>query len=206
MKKIFSNRIIFLIITIIIVVILDRVFTWKKNKTASTISSKENTWIAPDTNSIPNNSEGEMIRYGRALIMNTAFYLGPNGKISHTTNGMNCQNCHLDAGTKPWGNNYGGVYSTYPKFRERRGAVENIFQRVNDCLERSLDGQGLDSNSHEMQSILAYIHWLGKDIPKGQKPQGSGIHQLAFLNRAADEQNGKKIYQTKCVENFTSYI
>ena len=196
MKKFFSNRVIFIIITVILVVILDRIFTKKFHQQKSTT---ENIWIAPDTSSIPNNNDGDMIRYGRALIMNTAFYLGPNGKISHSTNGMNCQNCHLDAGTKTWGNNYGGVYSTYPKFRERRGAVENIFQRVNDCMERSLNGNGLDSNSREMQSILAYIKWLGKDVSKGQKPVGSGIHQLLFLNRPADEQKGKIVYETKCV-------
>ncbi|MBS1932905.1 MAG: c-type cytochrome [Bacteroidetes bacterium] len=199
MKKFFSNRITFIIVTVILVVIIDRIFTKKFHPQKPTPPSKENTWIAPDTNLIPNNNEGEMIRYGRLLIMNTAFYLGPNGKVSHTTNGMNCQNCHLEAGTKPWGNNYSGVYSTYPKFRERSGTVENIFQRVNDCLERSLNGQGLDSNSREMQSILAYIKWLGKEVPKGQKPQGCGIHQPAFLNRAADVQKGRKIYETKCV-------
>jgi thiosulfate dehydrogenase len=39
---------------------------------------------------------------------------------------MNCQNCHLSGGTVPWGNNYGGVYATYPKFRARSGGLETI--------------------------------------------------------------------------------
>jgi thiosulfate dehydrogenase len=38
-------------------------------------------------------------------------YLGPNGSVKKISNGMNCSNCHLDAGTKPWGNNYGSVFS-----------------------------------------------------------------------------------------------
>ncbi len=187
--------------TIILVVIVDRVFTKEMHeKKLAAASPKENFWNAPDTNSIPNNEEGAMIRYGRLLIANTAFYLGPKGKIAHSTNGMNCQNCHLNAGTKPWGNNYGGVFSTYPKFRERRGAVESIFQRVNDCLERSLNGNPLDSNSREMQSILAYIKWLGKDVLKGQKPKGCAIQQPGFLDRPADAQKGKIVYETKCVK------
>jgi thiosulfate dehydrogenase len=159
---------------------------------------KENLWKAPDTVLIPHTTEGELIRYGRSLIANTAYYFGPTGKINHRWNGMNCQNCHLDAGTKPWGNNYGGVYSTYPKFRERRGALENVFQRINDCIQRSLNGVALDSNSHEMQAILAYMKWLGKAVPRGKKPAGSGIQQLVFLNRPADSAKGALVYEVKC--------
>ncbi len=188
-----------LISTIILVVVVDRIFTKKILEKISSSSIAENFWIAPDSSSIPNNEEGAMIRYGKLLISNTAFYLGPKGKISHSTNGMNCQNCHLNAGTKPWGNNYAGVYSTYPKFRERRGAIETVVQRVNDCLERSLNGNPLDSNSREMQCILAYMKWLGKDVPKGQKPKGTAIQQLSYLNRAADSQKGKLVYEAKCM-------
>jgi thiosulfate dehydrogenase len=201
MKKVFSNRLLILISTVILVIIADRVFTKKdhdKKPEASTLT--EDVWIAPDSNSIPNTIEGKMILYGRFLIKNTAFYLGPKGIISTSTNGMNCQNCHLDAGTKPWGNNYGAVYSTYPKFRERSGAVETIVRRVNDCLQRSLNGNPLDSSSREMQCILAYMRWLGKDVPKGQKPKGAGIAQLSFLNRAADPQKGKLVFEAKCVK------
>src|SRR5438094_4103599 len=82
-------------------------------------------WQATDINSLPDNEEGKKIKYGRELIANTAAYLGPHGSVSHMSNGMNCQNCHLDAGTRPWGNNYGAVHSTYPKFRERSGSIES---------------------------------------------------------------------------------
>jgi thiosulfate dehydrogenase len=164
----------------------------------SSSPAKSNVWKAPDSSMIPQSDEGALIRYGRSLIANTTEYLGPNGKISHLSNGMNCQNCHLDAGTKPWGNNYGGVFSTYPKFRERRGATETILQRVNDCMQRSLNGRQLDSNSHEMRAILAYMKWLGKDVDKGKKPPGSGIVQLNFLDRPADPVKGKIVYIATC--------
>ncbi len=171
----------------------------KKNQ-GLTLAITDSIWMAPDTNQIPHSAEGELIRYGRMLIANTSYFLGPNGKVAHLSNGMNCQNCHLDAGTKPWGNNYGGVFSTYPKFRERRGANENIYQRVNDCFQRSLNGVELDSNSREMQAILAYIKWMGKDVARNKKPKGAGIKQLAFLDRAADTANGKNVYAQKCTK------
>jgi thiosulfate dehydrogenase len=133
------------------------------------------------------------------LIANTAAYFGPNGTLVHQSNGMNCQNCHLDAGTKPYGNNYSAVASTYPKFRERSGRTESIYKRVNDCFERSLNGKALDTTSAEMQAIKAYICWLGKDVTKGEKPPGSGIEDLAFLPRAANPEKGKELFQAKCI-------
>jgi thiosulfate dehydrogenase len=155
-------------------------------------------WKAPDTSAIPTTEEGKLIRYGRDLVATTARYLGPKGATAAITNGMNCQNCHLDAGTKAWGNNYGAVYSTYPKFRDRSGSVENITRRINDCIQRSLNGTPLDTNSREMLAITAYMIWLGKEVPKGIKPAGAGIPDLPFLDRAADSAKGRTVYQIRC--------
>jgi thiosulfate dehydrogenase len=155
-------------------------------------------WQAPDTTDLTNDPKFDLIKYGRNLVVNTGYYFGPHGKILSMSNGMNCQNCHLSAGTVPFGNNYGGVASTYPKFRERSGGIESIYKRVNDCFERSLNGKSLDTLSKEMQAISAYIKWLGKDVPKGEKPKGSGLLELAYLNRAADPENGKKVYTLNC--------
>ncbi|MCU0379629.1 MAG: c-type cytochrome [Chitinophagaceae bacterium] len=142
--------------------------------------------------------EDTLARYGRELIEHTSRYLGPKGTVAAISNGMNCQNCHLDGGTIPWGNNYSAVVSTYPKFRDRSGSVETIPKRVNDCFERSLNGKALDTASREMKAILAYMHWLGDDIPKGKKPKGSGIMELPFMDRAADPAAGKAVYMAKC--------
>ena len=155
-------------------------------------------WQAPDTAAIPFTPQGRLIRYGRALIANTAAYLGPKGIVKPISNGMNCQNCHLEAGTKPWGNNYGAVAATYPRFRERSGAIESVEKRINDCLERSLNGKPLDSNSLELKAMVAYIHWVGKDVQKKSKPLGAGISNLAYLSRAADSANGKGVYSQYC--------
>lgn len=156
-------------------------------------------WIAPDTATIPLDANGKQIRYGRMLIANTAFYFGPRGCIAHSSNGMNCQNCHLDAGTKYFGNNYSAVASTYPKFRDRSGTIESIEKRVNDCFERSLNGTAINTGGKEMKAIKAYIQWLGKNVTKGEKPKGAGLTELAFLSRAADPEKGKVVYEQQCV-------
>jgi thiosulfate dehydrogenase len=155
-------------------------------------------WKAPDASTIPFDQAGEEIRYGRELIAHTSEYLGPKGKVLKISNGMNCQNCHLDAGTKIFGNNYSAVASTYPKFRARSGTEEKIEKRVNDCLERSLNGKALADDSREMKAIVAYIKWVGKDVLKGVSPKGAGLVEVAFLDERASSIKGKLVYEEKC--------
>lgn len=157
-------------------------------------------WTAPPDWSVMklDPEEKQLVNYGKELIAHTADYLGPKGSVKRLSNGMNCQNCHLQAGTQPWGNNYFAVQATYPKFRERSGSVENQIKRVNDCFQRSLNGLALDSNSREMKAILAYIKWIGNDVPKKQIPKGSGIFKIKGLKRACDPVLGKTVYEQKC--------
>jgi thiosulfate dehydrogenase len=162
------------------------------------VTKVDSTWHAPDTTSLSNNPDVESIRYGKNIIANTSFYLGPKGTIAHVSNGMNCQNCHLLAGTFPFGYNFGAVASTYSKFRPRSGTIENIYERVNDCLQRSLNGKAIDTNGREMRAMAAYITWAGKDVPKGKIPYGTGSAELAFLDRAANPDSGEVIYIQKC--------
>jgi thiosulfate dehydrogenase len=170
----------------------------KEPKLMTLAAEAEMPWQAPDSNTIPHTAAGDEVRYGRDLIARTSFYLGPNGTVAQISNGMNCQNCHLAAGAKPYGNNYSAVASTYPKYRDRSGSIETIEKRVNDCLERSLNGKPLDSNSREMRAIVSYMHWLGSHVLKGIKPLGSGISTLKDLDRAADPEKGKLVFIEKC--------
>lgn len=155
-------------------------------------------WTAPDSASIPDNEEGRRILYGKQLVSHTAAYLGPQGSVMQITNGMNCQNCHLAAGTKPFGNNYAAVASTYPKFRARSGSIETIEKRVNDCVQRSLNGQPLAQDSEEMKSFVAWIKWVGSEVPKDSVPEGTGIATPQLLNRSADPVKGKDIFSQNC--------
>jgi len=162
------------------------------------LPAKEALWAAPDSNDIPLNDSGALIRYGKKLISATARYFGPGGNLGHHANGMNCQNCHLEAGTRVWAGNFGGVASLYPRFIDRRGSYETINQRITDCFERSMNGKAPDSNSREMKAMNAYIRWVGKDVKKSKKPPGVGLEILAFIDRPADPQRGGQIYIQKC--------
>ena len=161
-------------------------------------STTRKLWQAPDTSTIPFDEKGKLIRYGRELIAHTAVYLGPEGKVKAISNGMNCQNCHLDAGTIPYGNNYGAVASKYPVMRNRSGKMESIEMRINDCLERSLNGQSLEEDSREMKAMVAYLTWVGKDVAKENLLPGIGLLTPALLDRPADPIQGKVAYIEHC--------
>lgn len=172
-------------------------------KSASLVSptsqpEEANLWQPPDSTLIPPTPAGALIRYGRELIVHTAKYLGPKGSVEKISNGLNCQNCHLKAGTQPFGNNFAAVAATYPKFRRRSGGLESIEKRINDCLQRSLNGETLDENSMEMRAMIAWFVWLGQDVPKDSVPPGTRIPSLPFLSRAADPVAGKKVYAKHC--------
>lgn len=172
----------------------------EKNKPVSNEELTPDHWVAPSLyldSELDSEARAQVI-YGEDIIANTSRYFGPKGTVLQTTNGMNCQNCHLKAGKQAWGNNYGAVFSTYPRFRDRSGTIETVYKRVNDCLERSLNGKALDTSSKEMKAIVAYINWVGKDVKKGEKPEGFGITQLPYLDRPANPANGKVVYLAKC--------
>lgn len=156
-------------------------------------------WIPPSEAEIPFTKEGELIRYGKELIAHTAQYLGPKGKIRALTNNMNCQNCHIYAGTQSFGNPFSAVAATYPQYRNRSGRVETVEFRINDCMKRSLNGGELEENSREMKAMVAYIKWVGSNVPKSLRPKGAGTEALPFLNRPADPAKGKSIFQKSCV-------
>jgi len=188
------------IVSIILIYFLIGFIAGDYFKMDGNITSTDSTWVGPSLyiDHTALGEERELIIYGQDLIAHTSKYLGPKGSVAQITNGMNCQNCHLQAGAKSWGNNYAAVFSTYPKFRDRSGQIETIYKRVADCMERSLNGTAVDSNSREFKAIYAYIKWLGQDVQKGKKPHGSGIEKLPYLDRAADPKKGQIVYTAQC--------
>jgi thiosulfate dehydrogenase len=155
-------------------------------------------WTAPDIGRISDAKQKAQVEYGKELIAHTAKYLGPNGSVLKISNGLNCQNCHLQGGTAVYGNNYGSVASQYPKFRARSGTTENIYRRVNDCFESSLNCKEIYTSCTEMQAQDAYINFLGSNMEKGKKAEGSGLKDISFLDRPADSAKGLIVYTSKC--------
>lgn len=165
-----------------------------------TINNKDTIWHGPDTNDIPNNEFGELVKYGRNLILNTAYYLGPNGIAGkYLGNKMNCTNCHLEAGTKPYAFNFFSAHARYPQYRGREDKVLSLADRVNNCVERPHNGKHLPLNSKEMLAITSYIKWLGENVPVNSNVNGDSPFNIGYIERAADPINGEKVYIENCM-------
>lgn len=164
---------------------------------------KEYPWIYPKDSEISKSKNSEMVKYGKALITETYKYLGPDvkdPKMRFAGNHLSCKNCHLNAGTKENSGGYVGVIYRYPQFRARLNKISTIEDRVNDCMERSLNGKHLEKESKEMKAIVSYMTWLSSKIPEGtKKVKGQGFVKLPLLDRAASPEKGKQVFLKNCM-------
>ncbi len=150
-------------------------------------------WKVPDDSSIPDNAQGELITYGQELIRNTSKHLK-----QYKINNLNCQNCHLNAGKKRYAAPFVGVVDMFPQYRRRENKIGSIENRINGCMQRSMNGNKMPTDSKEMKAIVAYMDWLGSELPKDQKVEGRGFPKVTIPNRKADIKAGKKVYQFYC--------
>lgn len=165
-----------------------------------TVQKKAQPWQVPDTSAIPKDDFGALVRYGRDLILNTAYYIGPEGTVGHNLgNKMNCTHCHLDAGTKPYAFNYFSSHARYPQYRSREDKVLSLADRVNNCIERPHSGRPLKLDSKEMLAMISYMKWLGKDVPVNQHVEGDSPIELELPERAADPEKGAEVYKRECL-------
>lgn len=155
--------------------------------------------ILPDTNSISNDEFGQAVAYGRSLMLNTAYYIGPDGiNGQYLGNKMNCTNCHQQAGTKPFSFNLMKSHERYPQYRARENTVITLAQRVNNCVERPHNGKPLPLDSKEMIAILSYLKWINSFVIKTDTFVGSKNLSIEFPATAASPERGQQLYVTHC--------
>lgn len=171
----------------------------KHHAVKDTVSKKElEVYKAPDTVSLKNDDWGKTVKYGLELVKNTAYYIGPDGIVSKNLNNkMNCTNCHLDNGTRPYGLNFFNSHKTYPQYRARENKILSMADRVNNCIERPHNGKPLPLDSKEMTAIISYIKWLGENYDP-EIHQGYALKYVDFKGLTADPKRGAEVYDTHC--------
>jgi thiosulfate dehydrogenase len=158
-------------------------------------------WIPPDITSVADDPFGRFVKYGHALFTDTANEIGPG--VSDPTrrfagNNLSCQNCHLQAGSQPYAMPLTGVWGQFPQYRAREGAVVTLEDRINGCMERSMNGRALPLESREMRAFSAYMRWLSTGIPDGAKLVGAGTLRIREPARAADLGHGAEVFSQIC--------
>jgi len=160
-------------------------------------------WVVPDIDKLPNDKYGQMVRLGRDLILKTQQYVGP--EVSDPAkrfagNNLACATCHVDGGTKKDGNGFVGTYANYPAYKAREDAVQSLEDRINGCMERSMNGRKMPVDSPEMKAMMSYMKFLSSGVPVGSEVVGSGLPKPSkFPDRAADPVQGKLVYDQLCI-------
>jgi thiosulfate dehydrogenase len=128
---------------------------------------------------------------GRAILLATRDSLPRN-----VGNGLRCASCHLDGGLRANAMPWVGSYVRFPQYRPRSGKVDLIEDRVNDCLERSMNGKRLDASGRDMRDIVAYFAFLSTGIPVGAEMEGQGFPKLAPMK--GDAVRGSHVFVASC--------
>ena len=150
-------------------------------------------WAPPSPDSIPNDSLGNSIRRGLAIMRHTRDSLP-----GYASSSLNCTSCHLEDGRRIQAAPLTGAFARYPKYMPRAGAVVPLADRVNYCFTRSLAGYRLPTESREMQDILSYLAWLSKGVPVGAKIAGTEGLLEAPKEVASDTARGRATFAAKC--------
>lgn len=169
---------------------------------AGAAASGSTEWKAPDISKLPDDKYGQSVRKGKGLMEQTYKQIGPevaDASKRYAGNNLACVSCHMESGGRKFGNPWVGTFVSFPQYRGREDAVSTTEERINGCMERSMNGRKLPLDSAEMKSMMSYLHFLSTGLPVGTKLEGGGTLKLKALARAADPVAGKLVYASSCV-------
>jgi len=151
--------------------------------------------------SLPAGAWKDTVLYGRKLFNETYSVIGPevaDRSMRYSGNNLSCQSCHLQSGTQSFAIPMVGIYGLFPLYIARENEVRTLEERIEGCMERSMNGRALPLGGKEMKALVAYAQFLSTGVPVGKSPEGRGSPPLPLLARAADPKNGALVYRANC--------
>ncbi len=159
-------------------------------------------WVPRSVDSdLPRGKKGNRIKLGYLLISESSKWMGPQALIEdqrYAGNNLACKNCHLENGRQAGAGSWVGVTKRFPQFRGRENKIGTIEERINGCMERSMNGRALPIDSREMKAIVAYMEWLSEDVPEERVAEFKGYPKLDIPEMVADPMIGKSVYEAEC--------
>ena len=141
--------------------------------------------------------------FGRKLLRDTAAFIGPDNKnpdMRYSGTHLACASCHLDIGTRPGTLSLLQTSTRYPRLSGRDGGMRDLRDRINGCMQRSMNGHPLPRDSVEMIAMEEYILDLGNEYAAMGESRRLPDEPPAFAepDRAADVEAGRLVYETRC--------
>jgi thiosulfate dehydrogenase len=147
----------------------------------------------PAEDAIPNSPLGDMIRMGRDIFVDTQTHAR-----QYVGNGLNCVNCHLDAGRLANSSPLWAAYVAYPAFRTKNNKVNSYQERLEGCFIFSMNGRMPPPDSDVMIALVSYSFWLATGAPTGAQLAGRGYPDVPKPPLAPDKQRGAQVYAEGC--------
>ena len=144
----------------------------------------------------------DLVKNGYYLIAESSKFMGPLAKDPskrYSGNNLSCTNCHLNGGTLSGSASWIDILDRFPQFRGRENKIGTIEERINGCMERSMNGIKLDETSGQMKAIIAYIDWISKELNDLNSKNFKGYPAIKIPEVAVDLKIGSKIYKRECL-------
>jgi thiosulfate dehydrogenase len=158
-------------------------------------------WPNPDPRTLSPGAFRDAVFYGQRLFNETYSVIGPEvaqAPMRYSGNNLSCESCHLQGGRQRFAIPMIGVYGLFPQYIARENEVRTLEERIEGCMERSMNGRDLPVDGREMKALMVYIQFLSTGTQVGQAPVGRGSPPLPLLPRAADPQRGRAVYAANC--------
>jgi len=152
---------------------------------------------------VPDDVPAPTPEYGRRLITETAWLLGPDQpdpERRYIQSRLNCKSCHLDSGTRPGMLSLVETFQRYPRPSGRDGREADLKDRIDGCMERSMNGRTLPRDSVEMDAMVAYIQSISEQWMATSPDRRVADERPAFRmpDRAASLEAGRVVFEAKC--------
>lgn len=142
------------------------------------------------------------VKEGYLLVSSSSQYMGPlnkNPKLRYSGNNLSCTNCHLNGGTMTGAASWIGIVDRFPQFGGRANKKGTLVERINGCMERSMNGRAFPEDAKQMKAMIAYMKWLDEGIPRLNTKNFKGFTKIEVPSFAVDLKKGKSIYNLECV-------
>lgn len=147
----------------------------------------------PNEDALPDDAFGNLVREGKELFVDTQTLRG-----RYVGNGLQCANCHLDAGRRADSAPLWAAYTVYPSFRKKTGRVDTFEARVQGCFIYSMNGKAPPPGSRELTALTTYAYWLATNAPVGVSLPGRGYPELASPSEQPSIRRGADVYAQNC--------
>ncbi|HEV2538872.1 MAG TPA: c-type cytochrome [Frateuria sp.] len=150
-------------------------------------------FVPPPESAIPPGPYGDMVRLGREIFRHTR-----QNAPAYVGNGLDCANCHLDAGRLAGSSPLWGAYGMYPQYRKKNGHVNSYGERLQGCFMYSMNGKAPPLDDKVIVALETYSYWMAQGAPLGVKLPGAGYPRVPAPAKAPDYARGQAVFDRDC--------